>query len=64
MNSQGSHKGPAGDRGNLGTSWGPDGSSEHSKDSHDLRLSNYHIPKRDPENNPKGTDDSCLKRHG
>lgn len=48
-------------KGNLGTSWGPDGSSAHPKDSHDLSLSNYHAPKI--EDSHSRTSDSCLKRH-
>ena len=61
--STGQSKRTAGYKGNLGTSWGPDGSSEHAEGSHDLRLGNYRFPKRDPGDNHKGTDDSCLKRH-
>lgn len=49
--------------GNLGTSWGPDGSREHSQDSHDLKLGHYHVSKRDPEDRGERTKDSCLKRH-
>ena len=54
---------PAGHKGNVGTSWAPDGSREHPKDSHDLRVRNYRVPKRTPENGHKRTNDSRLERH-
>lgn len=53
---------PAWYQGNLGTSWGPDGSSEHPRDNHNLRLSNYRVPKRDPEDSDERTKGSCLER--
>lgn len=54
---------PAQYQGNLGTSWGPDGSSKPPKDNHNLKLSNYHVPEKDPEDSDKRTDDSGLERH-